>query len=692
MLRTLRRRLTVISLGLATVPLLVVGMLIAWQGYGTLQQQALEMQGELAQRVATEISAFFQERENELDLLSNVAGLTTLDLAGQEVLLLRLHSSGGSQSPYSELVLIDSTGQEIGLASDIRTRNERVNRADDEAFINARQSGQTYYSPVRYDTELGEPIITVAKPIVELRSGQIAYVLLAELRIRGIWELIGRLAVNANVEVYVVDALSQVVAHRNPSVVLRAIMVDLPPEDGRAIGIAGADVVLATRRIQLGEQVLVVVAEQPYDEAIALATRLITTAFVASVIALLVAGVVGLSAVRNVVSPIERLARVAQQIRGGDFSLRANMQRNDEIGALADAFDMMTTGLQELVQTERTSRALLENTVAEYTAFVQSVASGDLTSRLSLDEEMNLTTRETLHVLGINLNKMVESLREMTLRIRENAATISSATMEILAATNQQLATASEQNAAVTQTMATVEEVRATVVQTEERAQLVASISAESFNVSRIGQESVADSVAGMNVIQERVEAIANNILLLSERTQQIGEIIQSVNEIAEQSKLLALNASIEAARAGEEGRGFAVVAMEVRQLAEQSREATARVSAILNEIQQATNTAVMVTEEGSKGAASGMQLVSRAGDAIRDLAGVVEQSTQAARQIAASTQQQSNGMNQLVAAMQSIKQASNQAAASSKQAEQSVHELNEMARQMEEAVAGYRL
>ena len=94
---------------------------------------------------------------------------------------------------------------------------------------------------------------------------------------------------------------------------------------------------------------------------------------------------------------------------------------------------------------------------------------------------------------------------------------------------------------------------------------------------------------------------------MLSERTQQIGEIIDAVNALADQSKLLALNASIEAARAGEEGKGFAVVAMEVRQLAEQSRGATSRVRDILSEIQDATNMAVMVTEEGSKGAENGM-------------------------------------------------------------------------------------
>src|SRR5690606_31229676 len=163
-------------------------------------------------------------------------------------------------------------------------------------------------------------------------------------------------------------------------------------------------------------------------------------------------------------------------------------------------------------------------------------------------------------------------------QMQEAAATLNAAASEILAASSQQAASTAEQESAVTQTVATLEEVRTAVLQTTERAQQVATISRESVAVSRKGQEAVTHTVEGMSLIKQRVENIAENILLLSERTQQIGEIIDTVNALADQSKLLALNASIEAARAGEEGKGFAVVAMEVRQLAEQSRQATGRV------------------------------------------------------------------------------------------------------------------
>ncbi|RPJ03074.1 MAG: hypothetical protein EHM39_00315 [Chloroflexi bacterium] len=217
----------------------------------------------------------------------------------------------------------------------------------------------------------------------------------------------------------------------------------------------------------------------------------------------------------------------------------------------------------------------------------------------------------------------------------------------------------------VTETLATSEQMRGTIAETSRQAQAVANTAQQSVDVSKAGQDAIAATLAGMEKIQGQVADIAQSILALSERTQQIGEIISAVEEIANQSRLLALNASIEAARAGDEGLGFAVVAREMRQLAGQSQAATARVSSILNEIQRAANNAVMVTEEGSKGAQSGMELAQQAGASIRDLAAVIEEAARVAIQIAASTRQQTNAMNQLVLAMKSIKQASAQTQAS---------------------------
>lgn len=323
----------------------------------------------------------------------------------------------------------------------------------------------------------------------------------------------------------------------------------------------------------------------------------------------------------------------------------------------------------------------LNQTLARYVADMARVAAGDF--RVTLDvPRLNSASREGLIVmeLGHTTNQMLDRVREVVVGVRSALQRLDSDTQAILDATSRQISMASEQDTVVTETTATVNEVRATVTETAERAQSVAETAQVSVDISRGGIDAVSETIDGMEVIRRRVEDIADNILVLSEHTQQIGEIIAAVNNLADQSRMLALNASVEAARAGEEGKGFAVVAMEVRNLADQNRDATVQVREILGEIQRATNAAVMVTEEGSKGVDTGQELVNSAGDSIRELARAIEEAAMAAMQIAASTRQQTIGMDQLTQAMRTIKHATTETVSSTMQVEASVQRLRDAA------------
>jgi methyl-accepting chemotaxis protein len=188
------------------------------------------------------------------------------------------------------------------------------------------------------------------------------------------------------------------------------------------------------------------------------------------------------------------------------------------------------------------------------------------------------------------------------------------------------------------------------------------------------------------------METIAESIVSLSEQGLAIGEIITTVNDLAEQSNLLAVNAAIEASKAGEHGKGFAVVAQEVRSLAVQSKEATAQVRTILNDIQKATNAAVMATEQGSKAVEAGERQTGEAGESIRVLADSIAESANASTQIAASSHQQMVGIEQVAQAMENIREASTLSVTSTRQSELSAQNLHELGQRLKLLVDRFKL
>jgi methyl-accepting chemotaxis protein len=332
----------------------------------------------------------------------------------------------------------------------------------------------------------------------------------------------------------------------------------------------------------------------------------------------------------------------------------------------------------------------LQAVAQQYDDHMAEIEQGNLNARLKLDPS-GWEKDDPLVMLGRRLNEMTASLDRMITQVRETANDLSEGAAEILAAATQQAAGASEQSAAISQTTVTVDEVKTISEQAINRAQEVVDASQHTVDVSHSGQQAVRDTIATMGHIEERVESIAENILALSEQTQQIGEIIATVGDIATQSNMLALNASVEAARAGEHGKGFAVVAAEVRNLAEQSRQATAQVREILMDIQNGINATVMATEEGIKVVDRGVELAAGTATAIEQLAGVIDESAQAAMQMVAGGQQQASGVEQIALAMQNINQATQQSLTSARQVEKAVQGLHGLAHILIEIVEQYQ-
>ena len=384
-------------------------------------------------------------------------------------------------------------------------------------------------------------------------------------------------------------------------------------------------------------------------------------------VAFVLLAVVALLLIRNISIPLGNITRTAEKIARGDLQGGLDLQdRQDEIGLLSRTFRTMTTFLQEKAESAK------------------QIASGNLTIRVD-----SLSDGD---VLGKAFADMVVNLRRMTRELQEGIGMLGTSASEILATTTQIASGATETAAGISETTTTVEEVKQTAQIASQKAKSVLEGAQRSVQISQAGRKSVEETLVGMNRIREQMEFIAGSIVRLSEQSQAIGEIITTVNDLAEQSNLLAVNAGIEAAKAGEQGKGFAVVAQEVKSLAEQSKQATAQVRGILGDVQKATSAAVMATEQGSKVVEAGVKQSAEVSEAIRQLSESIAEAAQSSTQIAASSQQQVVGMDQVAQAMESIKVASAQNVAGTKQAETAAQQLHELGERLKQLVAQYRL
>lgn len=265
---------------------------------------------------------------------------------------------------------------------------------------------------------------------------------------------------------------------------------------------------------------------------------------------------------------------------------------------------------------------------------------------------------------------------------------VATAVAEMSASIAEVTATANETAASSTETNATMAELKQTAEVSNHRAATVADSARGAANAAESGRAATQAIIDQMNAIRQQMDAIGESVVNLSRQNKAIGEIIDSVEDLAEQSNLLAVNAAVEAARAGDEGRGFAVVAQEIKSLAQQSKESTKRIRAILDDVQQATAATVMAAERGAKAVEVGNQCTGEANHAIQALAGSVDEAAEAAVQIAATSQQQLAGIEQVAVAMQSISQATTQNVATMQQLKKAADSLNELGRSLVTLVA----
>jgi methyl-accepting chemotaxis protein len=324
--------------------------------------------------------------------------------------------------------------------------------------------------------------------------------------------------------------------------------------------------------------------------------------------------------------------------------------------------------------------------ILDLVPFLRAVAAGDLSGRFTTKRQ------DELGMLADAANDMASQLRGLILELQQAGLQITHSSTQVLANAEDHASGSVQQAASIAQVTATLEELTNTAKQIALSATSVERIADDSAQAAHTGYSSVEQALEAMENIRRRVADISGKTLLLGERSRRISEVLNLIKEIAGEIHLLAVNAAIESAAAGEHGKRFAVVAGEVRRLAERTRDSAEEIKAIVGEIQSATHSSVLATEQGVKEVEEGVALATGARGSLEQILQMVDRTTQAIRQITLVTQQQQSASEQIVQTMREVAVVTSEAAAGMKQSATAVGELNVLADQFKTRIKEFKL
>jgi methyl-accepting chemotaxis protein len=318
--------------------------------------------------------------------------------------------------------------------------------------------------------------------------------------------------------------------------------------------------------------------------------------------------------------------------------------------------------------------------------------TGEIVTRGDLSQVIRVMSGDEIGVLADRFREMVAKLRTIPLNLQRSVQDLAEAVAALTTVTRAQNDVVQRQASGLAEASSTTQEIKQTSNLAAAKAATVLDVALRAEKLSSMGNQAVEDSIAGMQEIRSQTEQIVARITDLAERTLRVGEIIESVKDIADQSNVLALNAGIEAAKAGDFGKGFGVVAREIRTLADQSLAATSGVREILGEIQNAIRSSVAITDRGMQKISSSMEQIRASGENLREMSEVVGESGKAARQIAASVSQQNAGITQVSSAISSLNDAMEQTMGGIRSTEDAVGRLMSISERVSEIVKSFRI
>ncbi|MDA8234527.1 MAG: methyl-accepting chemotaxis protein [Clostridia bacterium] len=397
----------------------------------------------------------------------------------------------------------------------------------------------------------------------------------------------------------------------------------------------------------------------------------ITLFGILGVLSILVGAGLGVIFARKISRPVIELTNLSELMAAGDLTVnKVNVESKDEIGRLSNSFNKMLDNMRQLIQQALTSARQVAETSQQLSASVEEAAASNQQVARAVDE------------LAKGNVKQNESVNESV-----NIVTQLSNSIDQIAKGAQ------EQAANVAQTTEMVSQMVKGIDEVTQNAQKVAEAAQQTSDVANKGGEAVDKTITGMQKIKQTVFESAGKIKELGEHSKQIGEIIEVIDDIAEQTNLLALNAAIEAARAGEHGKGFAVVADEVRKLAERSGKATKEIANLIGSIQKGTTNAVEAMEAGTREVEQGAALADDAGVALKEIVKTIQVANEqmesisaAVEQISASSAEVAQAIDNVAAITEENTAATEEMAAGSSQVNTSIKSIASVARESAQA------
>ncbi|MFN8383512.1 MAG: methyl-accepting chemotaxis protein [Anaerolineales bacterium] len=677
--RSFLGRLLFFMLLIGIIPLVIIAMVSYNTARNALGESTNQTQSIIAKNQSAYLLTWANERTQDIVTLSGIARISSMNPETADAAIKQYYKLWGG---YETIFLTGTDGKSV-VSSD-----DGVLNVSDRSYFKEALEGKVAISEPILSRATGNLIVVFAAP-VKSNEGVIVGVIGETVPVQTVTQLLVKNQTGKTDESYLINAEGYfVTTPRFADEMKAAGMIDGTPEltyqlqttaskelqtgksgSGTYTNYLGKEVI--GQYTWLPELQLGLISEEQTSEANAAATQLAMTSVLTIVLSIVLVSFAAYMIARGITMPVKLMANTANRLALGNIDQTLDYASKDEYGVLADAIRSMLNYQREMV-----------------TAAI-SISKGNLTE--------NIQPKSDKDSLGHAFKAMIESLQSIIRRVAESANTLTFASEQLAISADQaglatsQIATTVQQVAkgitmetvSVTQTATSVEKISQTInavakgtqeqtvsvanatavtsqinqaiQQVAGNAQAVTRVSAGAADAAKSGAGTVEGTVKDMELIKAKVSTSSQRVAEMGTLSDQINVILETIEDIANQTNLLALNAAIEAARAGEQGKGFAVVADEVRKLAERAGKATKEIGGLIKNIQHTVSEAVIAMDEGGQEVESGVKMANEAGKALTDILRAAEEVYRQAEQADNSVEKMKAASSQLVSSVDEV-------------------------------------